>query len=306
MAAIQITDALQNLAQLTGNSGFTGSGVTGQYNMDADFLLFAKSALGTLHIVVDGKGNLLDSLLDLVHTNIAVQVAQDVFQRAFLGYIAANISLLYHLSLCATTDKRGKDVLGGLHGQMGIAKGFVLDLQLILEETLQFLIGLGRIGCDAILRAELQLADVTQLLTTGSRQSEGILETVLSGRVGRQEVVKALRQTGDDDNGVLVPLVHLDKQLIQRVNLIGIAVWQQFLHVVEEEDAVTGILHILIPLVDKPLVVDGIHHRQLGFVDNLMLVEIVTEHLCQRGLSRTRLTDDDGVDTQTDIDDILA
>ena len=184
MAAIQISDALQNLAQLTGNSGFTGSRVTRQYNMDADLLLFAKSALGTLHIVVDGKGNLLDSLLYLVHTNIAVQVAQDVVQRAFLGYIAANISLLYHLSLCATTNKRGKDVLGGLHGQMGIAKGFVLDLQLILEETLQFLVGLGRISCYAILRAQLLLTDFAQLRVARRGQAERVLEAVLCGRVG--------------------------------------------------------------------------------------------------------------------------
>ena len=75
MTAIQIAYRLQNLTQLTGDGGLTGTWITCQHDMDARLLLFTQSALCTLYAVVNRKGYLADGLLDLVHTDITIQVA---------------------------------------------------------------------------------------------------------------------------------------------------------------------------------------------------------------------------------------
>ena len=245
---------------------------------------------------MNGKGNLANGFLHLVHTDITVEVAEDILQRTLLGNIAANILFFHHDGLCATTDKRGKDVLSSLDSNMGISESLVLDLHLILEETRQFMVGLRCIGCNTVFGTQFHFTDVAQLLIAWGWQAECVLETVLRSRVCRQEVVKALRQSGNHDNGILVPFIHLDKQFVKRVHLIGIAVWQQLLHIVEEQNAVLGFLHIIVPLVNEALIVHRVNHRQLRFLDNLMLVEVVANHFGQCCLTRSGLTYNNRID----------
>ena len=90
------------------------------------------------------------------------------------------------------------------------------------------------------------------------------------------------------------------------LHLIRVAIRQQLLDIIEEEDAAFGITHILVPFFHEALVVDGIDHRQLGFRYDFILMEIVSNHLCQSGLTCTRLTNDNGVHAQTDIHHVPA
>ena len=274
--------------------------------MDADFLLLTQSALGTLYVIMDGEGDLTNGLLHLVHADVAVEVAQDVIERALFRNIAPDIVGLHHHGIGATADERREDVFRRLDGNMGIAEGLVLDLDLILEEALQLMLGFWGVGCHTILGAQLQLTDVAEVLIARSGQTERVLEAVLGCRVGHQEVVETLGESGNDDDGILVPLVHLDKQLVEGVHLVGIAVGQQFLHIVEEEYSSPRLLHVVIPLVDKTLVVDGIDHRQLGLLDNLMLVEIVADDFSQGRLTRSRFTYYYSIDAQTNVHHVLA
>ena len=55
-------------------------------------------------------------------------------------------------------------------------------------------------------------------------------------------------------------MIHLDKKLVKRVNLVGIPVGKQFLDIVEKENAPLGFFYIFIPFVNKPLVVNGVNH----------------------------------------------
>ena len=128
---------------------------------------------------------------------------------------------------------------------------------------------------------------------------EHILEAVLYSRIVLEKFLEALWQTGQDDDGVTLPLVHLHKEFVERVHLVRILIGQQFLHVIKEQDTVLRLLDIIVPLVHKALIVHSIHHGQFGFADNLILTEIVADNLCQGRLTRTRLTNDDGVDRQT-------
>ena len=189
---------------------------------------------------------------------------------------------------------------------MSVTEGVVLYFQLVLEIAVQLMISLRTISSNAILNAQLLLTNVTQILTAWGRQAEGILKAVLCRRVGYQEVVQTLRQTGNHHDGILAPFVHLDKQLVERIHLIGITVGQQFLHIIEEKNAILGFLHIVVPLVDKALIVYCVNHRQLGLVDNLVLIEIVAYHFCQGRLTRSRLTDNNRIDAQTHVHDVLA
>ena len=274
--------------------------------MDASLVLVAQSTCSTLHIVVDSEGNLADRFLHLVHTDVVIQVAQDFLQRAFLGYVASNIRFLHHHCIGTTADERREDILGRLHSQVGIAEGVVLDLHLILEEALQLMVGSRRIGCYAVFGAQFLFTDVAEFLRSWGRQSESVLETILRRRVGSQEIVKSLGQTRNHDDGVVAPLVHLDKQLVEGVHLIGVAVGQQLLYVVKEQDATLGLLYVIVPLVDKSLIVHSVYHRQLRFINNLMLVEVVANHFCQCRLTSTRLTNDNRVHAQADIHYVLT
>ena len=122
------------------------------------------------------------------------------------------------------------------------------------------------------------------------RQAEHILEAVLHRRIALQEVVKSFGQSGHNDDGVVVPLVHLDKELVEGVHLVGILVGQQLLNVVKEEDAVLGLLDIVVPVVDEPAVVYRIDNREFRLLYNLVLIEIFAQNLCKCRLARSRLT----------------
>ena len=139
-----------------------------------------------------------------------------------------------------------------------------------------------------------------------SRQTEGVLETVRDGRVTLEEVFQTFRQTRDDHDGIILPLVHLHEQLIQRIHLIGILVWQELLNIIEEQNAALGLSDIIVPFVHKPLIVNSVDHRQFRFLYNLMFVEIVTEDLGKHGLTCSRFTYDDSVDGDPDFGDILT
>ena len=306
MSAVQIANRLQYLAQFAGNGGLTCSGITCQHDMNAGLLLLTETTLGTLNTIMNRKGNLTDSLLHLIHTDITVKVAEDILQRTLLGHIAPDILLLHLYGIGSTADERGKDILCSLDGHMSITESIVFNLHLILEETVQLVVGFMRIGRDAILTAQLHLTNIAEFLITRSRQTECVLEAVLGSRVGSQEVIKTFRKTGYHDNRILVPFVHLDKQLIERVHLIGITVRQQFLYVVEEQDATLCLFHVVVPLVNKTLVVYSVDHRQLGLLNNLVLVEIVTNHLCKSRLTGSRLTYNNSIDAQAHIHDVLA
>ena len=274
--------------------------------MDAHLLLFTQSALRALYIIMYSKGNFLDSFLDFVHTDVAVEVAEYLLQRALFWHIATNVVVFYHYCRRAATNERGEDILCSLDGYMCIAKCVILDFNLILEEAQQLMVCLLRESSNTIFGTQFHLTDVAQLLIAWCGQTEGVLETILCCRVCRQEVVQALGQTSHNNDGVFVPFVHLDKQLIQWIHLIRVAIRQQLLDIIEEEDAAFGITHILVPFFHEALVVDGIDHRQLGFRYDFILMEIVSNHLCQSGLTCTRLTNDNGVHAQTDIHHVPA
>ena len=135
MTAIQIADGCQDFAQLTGNGGFTCTWVTSKNNVHRHFLLLAQSTLGALHGVLYRVGHLFYGGLNLVHTNVAVQIAQDILNRALLGYITRDVAQLYPCGIGATTDILGKDILGCFIGQVSVTKGLVLNLNLIFKET---------------------------------------------------------------------------------------------------------------------------------------------------------------------------
>ena len=188
--------------------------------MHGDFLSLAQSALHTLHIILDGIGHLANGLLHLGHANEGIHILEDIVERALLGHITLDIVFLDNRLLAATTDKRREDILGRLHSQMGITEGLVLDLYLILEVAGQLLIGLLGESGDAVLRLQLHLHHVAQFLTIRNGQVEHILETVLDGGVVLQELLKTLGQTSQNHNGITFPLVHLHKQLVERVHLV--------------------------------------------------------------------------------------
>ena len=306
MAAVQITDGRQDLTQLTGDGGLTRARITSQDDVHRHLLLLTQAALGTLDAILYGVGNLADGTLHLVHTDELIQILQDIVDGTFLRHIAFDVALLHNRGRGTTADELGEDVLGGLHRQVGVAEGLVLDLHLILEEALQLVVSIGRKVGDTIAGTQAQFTDVRQFREVRRRQTEGVLEAVGHGGVALQKVVEALGQTRDDDNRVVIPLVHLHEEFIQRIHLIGILVRQQFLHIIKEEYAVLGLLDIIIPLIDKALVVDGIHHRQLGLLDNLVLVEVIPQDLCQGSLSRAGLADDDGIDRDAHLRNILT
>ena len=143
MTAVQIADGSKNLTKLTGDSGLTSTWVTSKDNMHRHLLLLAKSALSTLHGILNRVCHLLNSALNLVHTDIGVEILKDILHRTLLRHIASDIIYLYPSGTCTATDIVGKDVLSSLIGQMTVTKGLILNLYLILEEARQLIIGLG-------------------------------------------------------------------------------------------------------------------------------------------------------------------
>ena len=189
---------------------------------------------------------------------------------------------------------------------MGIAEGLVLCLDLVFEVAPQIIVGLIRKFADAVLSLQLLLGHIAQFVVVRRRQAEGVLEAVLHSRVALQEVVESLRQSCNDDNGVVVPFVHLHEQLVQRIHLIGILIGQEFLHIIEEEYSTLRLLDVVVPLVHEALIVDSIHHRELRLLDDLMLVEVVAYDSCQCRLTRTCLAYDDSIHRQAHYSDVFT
>ena len=263
--------------------------------MHAHFLLFAQATLGTLDAVLNRVGYLTHGLLDRLHADEAVQVGQDAFERTFFRHVAPDVAQLHLYCLVATTNIGGKNVLGSLDGHMGVAEGFVLDFYLVLEEARQLFVGIVREGCYAVFHLQLQLHNVAQLLEVIDWQAEHVLKAVLHGRITLKEVVQSLRKSRNDYDGIVVPPVHFHKELVERIDLIGILVGQQFLHIVEEQDAPPCLLDVLVPFVHKALIVHRIDHSQLGRVNNLTLIEVVADNAGKRRLACARLTYDNSV-----------
>ena len=229
--------------------------------MDTRLLLFTESTLGTLHTVLDTIGYLADGLLHGIHSNILVEVAENVIQRTLFRHIATDISFLYHNGISTTTDKRGEDILSGLYRQVAIAERIVLYLQLILEEALQLALCLWRICGNTVLDAQFLLTDLTQFSMPRGWQAEYILETVLRCWVVDQEVIQTFWETRDNHNRIVIPFIHLDKELVKGIHLIGIPVRQQLLYIIEEKESIFRLLDIVFPFIDKTLIVDCIYQR---------------------------------------------
>ena len=134
-----------------------------------------------------------------------------------------------------------------------------------------------------------------------SRETERVFESVDDCRVTLKKVLQTFCQTRNNHYGIIFPFIHLHKQLVERINLIGVFVRQEFLHVVKEQYATPGLSDVIIPLVHKPLIVHGIDHRQFRLLYDLVLIEIVTKDLRKHSLSRSSLTNDDGVDGYPDF-----
>ena len=274
--------------------------------MHRHLLLFSQTTFGSLQSILHRVSHLTDSALHLVHADEPVEILQDIIDSPFLRHIALDVITFHLRSIGPTADKLRKDILSGLIGQMTIAEEFVLGLNLILEVARELVLGLLREFGDAVFRLQVLLTDVRQFMITWCRKTECVFEAVDDGRVALKEILQTLRQSGDHHNGIILPFVHLDKEFIKRVHLIGLLVWQEFLHIVEEQNSTLGFLDIIVPLVNKPLIVYCIDHRQFRLLYDLMFVEIVTKDLSQHGLTRSRLTDDDDVDGDPDVSDVLT
>ena len=306
MAAVKISDRCQNLSQFPGNRCLTRSRISGQDDMHRHLLMLAKTTLCPLETVLHRIGHFTDGALHLIHADILIEILQDVINGSLFRNIALNIILLHLLGISTTADEMSKDILRSLTGQMSVTKHLVLDLDLIFEETGELVIGLfGELG-NTILRPEIQFTDIRQLMIAGSGNTERVFETVEDSRIALQKILQSLRQARDDYNGIVFPLIHLHKQLVERVYLIGILIGQQFLHIIKEQDTALSFLDVIVPFVNKPLVVDGIDHGQLRFLYNLLLVEIVTKDLGKHRLSRSRLTNNNSIDGYPDFCDILT
>ena len=189
---------------------------------------------------------------------------------------------------------------------MTITESLVLNLNLILEVAHQLILSLRREFRNAIFHAQVKLTDLSQFLITWCRHTEGILEAVSYSRIALKEIFQSFCQTWDNHDRIILPLIHLHKQLVERIYLIRVFIGQQFLDIIKKQDAILGFLDIFIPLVDEALIVNSIHHRQLRLLNNLMLIEIVTEYFRQSGLTRTSLSYHDSIHWDADIGNILT
>ena len=80
MTGVEIADGSQNLAKLACDSGLAGARITSQHDVHRHLLLLTKAALGTLHAVLHGKGNLPDGLLHLIHADKAIKVVENIVE----------------------------------------------------------------------------------------------------------------------------------------------------------------------------------------------------------------------------------
>ena len=306
MTTVKVTDGSQYLAQLSGDGRLSRSGITCQDDVHRHLLLFAQATLGTLHGILYRIGHLTDCTLHLVHANIPVEIFQDILNSPLFRHIALDVITLHLGGIGSTADELGEDILGSLIGQVAVAEEFIFDLNLVFEKARELVICFLREFGDAIFRPQVHLTDFRQLVIARSWQTEGVLETVRDGRVTLEEVLQTFRQTRDDHDGIILPLVHLHEQLIQRIHLIGILVWQELLNIIEEQNAALSLSDIIVPFVHKPLIVNSVDHRQFRLLYDLMFVEIVTEDLGKHSLTCSRFTYDDSVDGDPDFGDILT
>ena len=167
MSAVKIADGGQYFAQFSGDGRLACAGIAGQDDVHTHLLLTAQTALGALDAVLHGVGYLPDGLLHLVHTDEGVEVGQDIMKGALLRHIAPDVGNLYLGGGSAAADEGREDVLGRLHGQMSIAKGLVLGLDLIFKEALQLAVGFGCKCGNAIFHPKVLLGDVAKLPIAG-------------------------------------------------------------------------------------------------------------------------------------------
>ena len=135
MTTVKIADRSQDLSQFTGDGCLACSRVASKNDVHAHLLLLTQPAFCTLNTVLHGIGYLPNGTLHLIHANEMVKILQDIIDCPLLRHIARNIVFFHLSSIDTATDEMGEDILCCLCSQMTIAKGLVLGLHLILEET---------------------------------------------------------------------------------------------------------------------------------------------------------------------------
>ena len=163
--------------------------------MHRHLLLLSEPTLCTLHGILNRVSHFLHRSLHLVHSDIGIQIFQDIFYRALLRYIALDIRLLHLLGISTTTDKLGEDVFRSLCGQMSISEGLILNLHLILEETCQLAVCFFRELRNTVLDSKIQFTDIRQLLIARCGHTECVFEAISYSWVTLQEVFQALGQS---------------------------------------------------------------------------------------------------------------
>ena len=173
-----------------------------------------------MNSILHRVGNLTYSTLHLIHADEVIEILEDILDRALLWYITLDISLLYNCCLSTTCNKLSEDILCSLRGEVSISKGLIFYLHLIFEETLQLILCLWCEVGNTITGLEVKLTYIRQFLISWGWKTEPVLETVCYSRVALKEVIESLRKTGHNHNRIVFPLIHLNKELIERIYLI--------------------------------------------------------------------------------------
>ena len=274
--------------------------------MHRHFLSAAESTSLPLYAVFHRVGNLPHRLLHLVHANEVVEVGEYVVERPFLRHIATDVIRLHHVCVNSPADKRREDVLSLLCGLVGKAESLVFGLHLIFEELRQLALCIKAETIQSVFCSQHVAANQGEFLISRCGQVELIFESVAHRGVVGDEIVKTTCQSRYYHYGVVVPMVHLHKQLVERIDLVGIAVGKQFLNIVEKENAALRLLNVVVPLIHKACVIHRVHECEFWLCYNLVLVEIVPYHLGKHGLAGSCLTYYYCIDAQSHTGDVLS
>ena len=235
----------------------------------------------------------VDDLVDLVFH--ALQADKLIQLLPYLGlgprhkHLASHI-LFLHLP---TVAQHGIDrqFLGLLLSQVAVALDAVALAHQPLEVTLKLLQSLG-----SDIELVQMFQDVGADLAEGLFIKRGEVETEFKERgdvvVFGQKLLEATPQSRHHHDGHVPGIAaHTRKEAVEVVEVNSVAIGQKFLHIVDDQHSVFGILQILVELVHPDGEIGGIHRFDGTGFDEAFLDQDIRQLLDQEMLARTGLAD---------------
>ena len=239
-------------------------------------------------------GYLPHDLLDIIHAHIFVERRDRLFGGLADIFGSGDVILGDDGRLLVPTDSRFHDLARLVHSDVGGHRNARIIAIKLLEHAVKFLFGLV-VHRQRTFGLEHDLRDFDDLLWRIGLQVELVTEERRHTRVALHETAETALRAHQDDDRITIPFLHAVEQDIEVGYLPYLAIRQQFLCVLNAQDAVAHSFDIIVKIVGELEKIGRVDDFGLVLRDDFIRVEQGLDDLQQLGLTHSGIAEDEHI-----------